>query len=426
MVLLHCLSQLKDKFGLRISALHVNHGIREGEAVRDEKFCVDVCQKYGVTCIVKKVDVPRLASKTGMSLETAAREARYGIFEDVLLEYPHAYIATAHNATDNAETLLFRMARGTALRGLCGIPAKRGQVIRPLLGVSSAEIRRWAEEHGIAYVLDSTNQDVSYTRNFVRHELIPRLEMVHEGAIEHISCMVDSLSDDEAYLCQEARKLLGSSALRSTLANAHVAIACRALRYLYEEVQVSKDALTAEQLQEMLHVVKNGSKNAMVTLPCGVVLHIEGEYLFFTTGESHRALQQTPVFMGENILPNECGIFVLSTSPITLEIFPTLNVYRNLIYSCANSATIDGELYVRPKVDGDTYRYGGMTHKVKRLFSDRKLSLTMRRKWPLLCDSQGILWVPGFPVRDDSKKQDMPKLYFCYGFNSEDTYDQRS
>jgi tRNA(Ile)-lysidine synthase len=183
-------------------------------------------------------------------------------------------------------------------------------------------------------------------------------------------------------------------------------------------VQVSKDALTREHLEEMLSLIRSENTNAVITLPAGVLFHMERDELFFTIG-GEEELARTDIHAGENILPNECGVFVVSTSPITQDTFPTLNVYRNLIYSSVNSATIKGSLYVRAKMDGDSYCYGGMTHKVKRLFSDKKLPLSLRKKWPILCDDAGILWVPGFSVRD-SINDETHKFYFCYGYNMED------
>ena len=418
MVLLHSLCQVREEFGLQISALHVNHGIRGTEAERDEMFCVSRCHEYGVPCCVYHLDVPLQAEEQKLSLETAAREARYRVFNEVLEQMPDAYIATAHNATDNAETLLFRMARGTALRGLCGIPSKRGKIIRPLLKVSARDIRSYATEKQVSFVVDSTNLETAYTRNYVRQELVPRLEAVHEGALEHISYMVECLEEDEMYLSQEAKKLACKTHLRQALRNAPNALAYRALRFLYEKVQVSKDALTREHLEEMLSLIRSENTNAVVTLPAGVLFHMERDELFFTIG-GEEELTRTDIHTGETILPNECGVFVVSTSPITQDTFPTLNVYRNLIYSSVNSATIKGSLYVRAKMDGDSYCYGGMTHKVKRLFSDKKLPLSLRKKWPILCDDAGILWVPGFSVRD-SISDETHKFYFCYGYNMED------
>ena len=424
MVLLWCLWHLKEEFALRLSALHINHGIRGEEAERDEAFCRTYCEQYEIPFIVHFVDVPKLAQEEKLSLETAARKARYEIFASVLEQVDDTYLATAHNATDNAETILFRMARGTALRGLCGIPPKRERVSRPLLRVFGEDIRTWANHNGVPYVEDSTNGEVAYTRNFVRHEVLPRLESVHEGAISHISCMVEHLAEDEEYLVLEAKKLLErcqGKGLRSKLATAPKPLAYRAIRLLYEEVQLSKDALTSEQLSDILALASRGAKNAQMTVPAGVVLNLEGNELYFSVGDEPAEPPLLKVGFGEQVLPERDGILIISRSPIGVDTFPSLNIYRKLIYSSVNSATIVGDLYVRSKQDGDAYRYGGMTHKLKRMFNDMKLSLSERRKWPLLCDDKGIVWVPGFGTRDTGGQEHGDKIYFCYGYQREAT-----
>ena len=179
--LLWALHALQSRYGLAVSALHVNHGIRGEEAVRDEAFCHDFCLTRGISFYVERVDAPAYAREKHVSLETAARILRYEVFMR-LQQQERALIATAHTAGDNAETVIFRMARGTGLTGLSGIPPMREGIIRPILTVLPETVRAALDELGLSHVEDSTNQDTAYTRNYIRAEVIPRLETLHPGA----------------------------------------------------------------------------------------------------------------------------------------------------------------------------------------------------------------------------------------------------
>ena len=415
-VLLSVLATLSERLGLTLSCIHVNHRIRGEEADRDEAFCRRLCDGLGVPLAVKTCDVPAFCQEAGVSQETGARMLRYAIFDAYLEEHPEAYLATAHNADDNAETVLFRMARGTGLAGLGGIPPVRGRYIRPLLAVTAAEIRTYARDTGLSYVLDSTNLDLGVTRNYIRAEILPRMEQVHGGATLHISSMVERVRRDEEYLVSCARALLAEATqgnLRSAIREAPDAVATRAIRLLYEEVRRSPDALTQEQTEEALALIRREDKSLSMTLPQGIVMHLWGATVRFCEAEEEHYPCET-LHLGFNRLAGrECAI-VYSLSPITEDTCPEMKFYKQLTHASCLSATIDSGLYVREKRDGDHYRFGGMTRKLKKLFCDSKLSPEQRRRLPVICDGEGILWVPGYGVRDADEEIDAKRVYLCY------------
>ena len=178
--LLHILLSMRERYGFSLTLAHLDHGIRGEEAARDRAFCEQVAATLGLDIVCRRRDVPSLAKESGASIEEAARSARYAFFADVMEERRIPILVTAHHATDNLETLLFRLMRGTGSRGLCGIrpfrPFACGFVVRPLLAISVGQIRSYCKERGIAFVTDSTNCDTAYTRNRIRRELLPLME----------------------------------------------------------------------------------------------------------------------------------------------------------------------------------------------------------------------------------------------------------
>ena len=197
MALLAVLLELKDELGInKISAAHFNHQIRGSEAMRDQEFVTEFCKRNGVELFLGAADVPTFAKEQGMSLELAARKLRYEFFDGIDTDI----IATAHTASDNIETVIFNITRGTALSGLGGIPTKRDRYIRPLILCTRDMIEDYCEQKGIAFVTDSTNLCDDYTRNKIRHNVISVLKEVNSSAENAVSRMTASVREDENFI----------------------------------------------------------------------------------------------------------------------------------------------------------------------------------------------------------------------------------
>ena len=167
--LLYCLLELKEQFSLNIRAAHLNHNLRGDESLRDANFVADLCKKLNVDLSLKSADVSSVAKETGESIELAARRVRY----DFLNEVSGGIIATAHTASDSFETMLFNLSRGTAIKGLSGIPPKRDNLIRPLIYCTRADVEEYCKQNNISFVTDSSNLSDDYTRNKIRHNVVP-------------------------------------------------------------------------------------------------------------------------------------------------------------------------------------------------------------------------------------------------------------
>lgn len=194
--LLEFFVSVKEKYDLDICVAHIEHGIRGEDSVNDADFVENYCKKLGVKFYLKTIDAPNLAKNAKMGVEEYSRMARYDFFNTIECDK----IATAHNLTDNIETLLFRLARGTGLKGACSIPAVRGKIIRPFIEVSSSEIRKWCNDNNIPYRVDCTNSDSAYSRNLIRLEILPLFEKLNANYQDNIDDFISDVNEDYAFI----------------------------------------------------------------------------------------------------------------------------------------------------------------------------------------------------------------------------------
>ena len=197
MYLLHQMTALGAQRGFAVGCAHFNHGLRGAESDRDEAFVRAQCKKLGVPFYAGRGNV---ASVRGMGTEAAARELRYAFLAQCAQAHSYDWIATAHTADDNAETLLLNLARGCGLRGLTGIPPQRGKLLRPMLDTTRAQAEAYLTAHAIPHVEDSTNAADAYARNRVRHHAVPALESVNPAFVQHAADTAALLREDEAFL----------------------------------------------------------------------------------------------------------------------------------------------------------------------------------------------------------------------------------
>jgi tRNA(Ile)-lysidine synthase len=182
--MLRFLNKFKNRFGIELGALHINHQLRGKNSDQDEKFCMELCGEFQIPFYAVSVDVKKISASGKISIEEAARNARYDAFEKVAKKNHYNKIATAHNIGDNAETVLLNLIKGTGIRGVAGIPVTRGNIIRPLLAVSKKEIEKFLDENGISFRTDESNSDSIFERNFLRNEVIPLLKSRFGEAFE--------------------------------------------------------------------------------------------------------------------------------------------------------------------------------------------------------------------------------------------------
>ncbi len=213
MCLFHVLLTLSEELDIRLHVVHVNHLLRK-EAGEEEEYVRTVCIQNGIPYTVFQRDITAYAGELGCSLEEAGRVYRYECFEAVCRQEKGQRIAVAHHLNDRAETLLFHAVRGTGMRGLGSIPAVRGRIIRPLLSVSRQEIEAYLAEKQIRYYQDASNHSLDYTRNILRHQVLPVLEQVNEKALCHMGGLSDLAEEYWSYVEEQAERLEQNAVIR--------------------------------------------------------------------------------------------------------------------------------------------------------------------------------------------------------------------
>ena len=408
-VLLYYLACLKrEDPELSVKAAHVNHMIRGAEADRDEEFCKKVCLESDVPLEIERKDVPTLAKKEKKGLEEAARDVRYAFFESLLDKYPEALIATAHNADDNLETVLFHMVRGSGVQGIAGIaPEREGRFIRPLLCLTAAEIREYARKAGLDYVVDSTNADTAYTRNAIRADVLPVLRTINERAAGSVLRLSALAREDCDFIEGEALRIVNGGELSpKALSALHPALFARVIRILYEREMGSAASLTEKNIRDCRRLLSSVGGH-YVSLP--------GEAAFFKDVDKAYVLrdpksknegEKSPVSVSLSMdKPVEMGDFLVILSKNEISCAPSVeNVYNLSLHSCICCDKINGNLYVRGRQNGDTIIMGKMRKKLKKLLCDGKVPLSLRDSLPIVCDDSGILAVPLVGVRDGAQE----------------------
>ncbi len=420
--LLYYMRVLSQRENFPLEALHVNHGIRGKEAEEDELFCRELCARMAIPFHVFHEDVPREVKLHGGTEEEAARRVRYRVFDEYLAAHLKFVLLTAHTATDNLETVLFRMARGTGLRGLTGIPVRRGRILRPLLSLNGAALRSALDVGGISYVQDSTNEDVTYTRNYIRHQLLPAFLSVHPAAEEAVTGMCRRLARDEDYLTGEARRFFlenrqGNALPRAPLAHLHQAVFIRVVEQLYREMG-GVSGCEDVHLCAAKTLACSSKSEGRVDFPDRLSFCVTREKAFF----SNKICEKSPpsmycrVTVGENKIDG-CGVLFLTNEKNDCPALARLQAqYARCYHMQCPQERVQGALYLRTRRAGDAYRFGGMTRRVKTLFADQKLSRRQREAYPLLCDEAGILWIPGFGVRDGKDQEANDSQIYAYFF----------
>ena len=376
--------------GLAVHAAHFNHRLRGAESDRDEAFVRSLCDKWQIPLTVQSADVAAWARAHSMGIEEAARSLRYDFLRHLADTLPAGRIATAHTADDNAETMLLALSRGCGLRGLCGIPERRGNIIRPLLDVSHEEILLYLQQHDIPHVEDSSNADVRYSRNRLRRDAVPVLRSVNGRFAQHCTDTARLLREDELYLTAQAEEFIrAGGGLDNVSAKAVAAlpfsIGSRVLRILFDSALQRKHVLSLLQAA--------GAGNGAVSLPGGTIRVRRDR--FVCAGPDTPKEPEQPLVPGEVV--DGAGYVV------SCDLLPSMPKIHNLLNTFYLShEKINGRLLVGPRRDGDAIRLDGRgcTKTLKKLFYEAGISPADRDGIPVLRDDSGPLAVCGFGVAE--------------------------
>ena len=307
MCLLHLLSTWGWEQGLTVTAAHFNHQLRGADSDRDEAFVRDWCAERGIPFVCGRGDVRELAAEEGLSLEEAARKARYAFLEQQRQALGCGWILTAHHADDNAETMLLNLIRGTGAKGLSGIPAVRGCIARPFLQETRERLAAYAAVGGIPHVEDTSNERDEFTRNVLRHKVLPVLRELNSRAVEHMTAAAELLARDDAALERMAQQLLEQSCtaqdgtlrldVQKCLA-AEPAVQSRAVYAALERMAGRRKDLSAAHVEAVCDLLQ-GAERREVSLPYGLTARRDRNTL--TIFRSGQPPQESAVSVGETV-----------------------------------------------------------------------------------------------------------------------------
>lgn len=408
--LLRQLCMMQPFWDIQVIAAHYNHNLRGEESRRDENFvrqfvnthCAPektaafpdgkVVQIPAVALIVGSGDVGAEAARRGTGVEETARSMRYAFLEETAERLGCQRIATAHTADDNAETMLLNLIRGAGLRGLSGIPPVRGKLIRPLLTTQRRTIERVLQQMHIPHVEDSTNADDAYSRNRVRHQLVPLLNQFNPNFLSHTSETASFLRQDDAYLQAIADRAVGEAVRdgetltlpAAALAGEGDPIATRMARRLLS--QLGAWQFGAAHLKAVVDLCRSGDPSAALDLPHGLTARRVYGDLVLCPRAAPSPLADVPL--------NRDGVTVFGAWLVYCRSAPAHGAPDRDHFFLAPPA---GGIVLRSRRTGDGIslpKRGRRT--LKKLMIDAKIPKHLRAGVPVLADQGGTLAVAGF------------------------------
>ena len=438
LALLYGLHDLRSQLNCHLHVAHLNHCLR-----RDADADADCVQQHaahlGLPCTLQRTEVPHLVKAWKLSVETAARKARYQFYEEVSTHIGATKVALGHHQDDTAETVLMNLIRGTGSTGLKGItPVRNFKFIRPLLGFTRQQIEAFLTSKGLVPRHDSTNTDIRYLRNRIRHALIPRLESDYNPNIRvGLSRTADVLSAESEYLdtvAQEAfetcrvqdrdkvKALSTSESVvldRAKFQQFHIAVQRRVLRQSFFEMLGDTGDLYFKHCEAMLCLIEGNAPSAILALPNGLRFRRVYQYLIFEV--NIRSLSPLPIesFAYPLTVPGKTFIAALNTE-ITAELgdigsregrtFPDGRFEAIFDYEKVRGAFVDSPsetfpLTIRNRQQGDRFQPYGMqgTKKIKDFMIDAKVPRDERERVPMLVCGDAVLWIVGYTTSEPFK-----------------------
>lgn len=400
--LLHYLRERADKYRFALSAVHIEHGIRGDESVRDMRFVQSLCQEWGVELFLSRANCLELAKTQKQSLETVARAVRYRFFETLFSENKTDYIALAHHQNDEAETVLFRLARGSSLTGLRGMATQNGRFLRPFLDWKKSEIIEYAQEHNLAFCQDATNFEPCATRNKIRLTVLPALEDAVCGATENIARFASFASEDDEYLYAQSQALISQeSEDKFVLSFCEVApLFRRACLTALKKLGVEKD-YTALHLQSV-YALQKAERGAYLCLPKGVIAKkdLDGIALFVEKEKTVLPCEKPTIepFSESGFDGGRYAVSVFCGDKTDIQ--TDWKVLR------LDMDELPQDACFRFRREGDEIKaFGGATKSLKKLFNEKKIPVQEREWLPLIAQKDGnkVFAVCGVEIADEVK-----------------------
>ncbi len=428
MCLLHIFNRIKDQLGISIYGVHVHHGIRE-DAGEDVKIVEETCERMDIPCHVYYFDVKKLAKSHKLSLEEMGRKIRYDVFEEFRSSVGNGKIAIAHHRNDQAETVIMNMLRGTGLKGIGGIRPVRDYIIRPLIDCTRVEIEHYCNKHQISYRDDYTNELTIYTRNKIRHTVIPYVqEHFNRNFAQNLvntanmaRCEDDFIQGimlekmDQVISCEDDVYTINVEGFNAL----DMVIRSRMIRQILNQLGALKN-IEYKHIDQIIHLAhKEVSKK--IQLPKGIVAKKSYSSIIISVlGENKTKDFEIDINLWSKNYIESLGSYIeLSLLKVEKD-----NIPKNLYTKWFDYDKIKYNLKVRNRRRGDVIAIKGIDgdKKLKKYFIDCKIPKEERDKVPLLADGSQIMWIIGHRISENYKVTESTKKILEVKYYSEEDY----
>ena len=408
--LLHMLYRIKDKFNLKLGAIHINHMLRGEEADKDENYIIDLCEQMGIKHYVKRINIEYIAKETNVSLETAGRNERYKAFEEIKIKDKYNKIAVAHNANDQAETILMRIMRGTGLEGLTGIkPQREGGIIRPILCLNRQEIEDYCEYNGLNPRIDASNYDRHYSRNRVRLDILPYMrDNFNKDIIDTLNRMTLLLQKDNEFIEEYSQKCYNIyckkhnnklEILKELFEKEMESIITRVVIIAFKEISKSYQNFEMKHIYEIVNLASRETGKKINLTNNIICENLYGNIVLSKNDNKYyNYCVKTEIKLDkDNIIENiEFNNYIINFEVI--ENKKKEKFTKNNLIKLFNYDKIEKEILIRYRKDGDKIIPLGMSgsKKVKDIFINSKVPREERDNTPILCFDDKISWIVGY------------------------------
>lgn len=406
--LLVSLTRIHNAYPLNIYVFHLNHQLRGEEAKEDMRFVEALCKNLSVPFYSESFDVNLYAQNNKIGIEEAAREIRYKFFREFSDNNQIDYILTAHNKNDVAETILFHVVRGCGVSGLIGINRQRDNIIRPLLNFNREEIENYCSELSLSYVTDSTNSDIHYDRNYIRHIILPSLKKLNPSIVDTLKRLSDSAVAVNNSL--EIYEHFCDNILSKDLDDEM--LFRRAKERFYK---LSNQQLTSNRINALKKALQCDAEK-VISFPDDIECVVKnGDFFFRTKRNIKNSIVESELIYGENYI-NDDLVIEITRDRISNDYIK----YDHSALFVINGNAVKGTLKVRSRNEGDKLKIGNMTKSIKKQFIDKKIPREYRDLIPIIIDDNDILLVPGIGIADKVKSIGTNDIYI--GIHSKKGY----
>ncbi len=406
LALLHYLANNQEKFDIEVVAIHVDHEIRENSCL-DADFVKEKAKELGVRFYKFRVDAPKIAKEKGISLETAAREARYGVFQTLLRKGIVDKIALAHHISDQAETILMHLFRGSGVGGAKGMaPISERVYIRPFLNQTKDDILQYLAENHLDYCEDETNDDVSYNRNFVRNEIMKKIKTRWPNAEQAIVNFAKTVKEDDDYINKQidADAIITEGKVVKIPTSYFLydrAIVSRIIFKAVKSIGINQD-IERKHIEAITELALNYENGKKLYLPFEAIAIKEYDYVTIYNRHKEEIKFNQELKCGEFDVPNFGKLIIRRVKNFEISEGQLLIDYRKVP---------KGSVW-RFRQDGDVFtKFGGGTKKLKSYLIDKKIPTRLRDYIPVLAFENEIYAIAGIEISEKVKVENVPTAY---------------